>query len=707
MRFAKKCPLCSTKMSAVNGVLTCPICGYNESFHSSSYTTSDSGEITKNTNTSTNANTSATVDTSENSRSYYKIPDQTPNAAPESPYGQNSNACSQPSTIRPYQQYLNQPQTDNSAPGQSFAEITAQRRAVYGDEKPKQRNSAIVICCALLIVFALTFIPIVIRTFTSEQNSASSSHGGRGNGRATGSYSDAANDALSGYYSIKYDDDIAVTVPETPFFSQVVCLIFNKEIGDISAEDTAQVVSLHVYEINYDYNAVDYTLADGTSGTVYPVSQLPDVSKDLTCFVNLEELYLEDSYAALNLSGLNKLHTLYADQDIDDIAETITPSQITSLGIYNARFSSSGLSAFPNVESLYLDCTSLNGSINGIENLPKLKSLTIEDGDYIDDLSALYGLTQLESLSIESKSLRDVSFLTKFDHLTELTVIGSKVLDFNPLAACTGLKKLYLLENYETTDYEFIKGMTGLTELGLITSFNFDDSDMPDFSALSNVTKLHLGKFESFDNLKYMTNVEELIIDDGGYGDFGSNNALLSLPKLRSLTLINSSVSPEMIKQVSEVEGLEELDFYYSFLWGSINPVLSMPNLKELNLRSAAFTMDPDSLSPNESLRFLNLNNARISKYNADQWADREDLDAQKLQEALANFSGMEVLMLEAQKLDSVAFAKEMEHLKLLDITDNYVTSLAPLENLSELQVIVGETNPISDTAGLDDILVK
>lgn len=263
------------------------------------------------------------------------------------------------------------------------------------------------------------------------------------------------------------------------------------------------------------------------------------------------------------------------------------------------------------------------------------------------------------------------------------------------------------MNNPETTDYEFIKGMIQLTELGLIKRFNLDDMDMPNFSALSNVTKLHVGLFEHFCNLRTMTNLEELIIEDGRYGNFGSHNALLLLPKLRSLTLISSSVSPEMIKQVSEVEGLEYLNLHWSYLWGNINPILSLPNLKELNLRYASFMMDPGSLSPNENLRVLDLNKAEISKYNSDPWADREALGVDEIQKALANFHGMEALTVEDLKLDSVEFAKEMKHLKLLNIKDNDVDSLAPLENLKNLQLIVCETNPISDTAGLDDILIK
>lgn len=684
MAFQKKCPLCSSKMSKVNGVLTCPDCGYNESFTHSSYTTSSSGE-TINTNTS------------GSSRSYY----QTANSA------QTGSPQNRQSNLRPYEQYLNQQQAGSPSSGQSFAEITAQRRAIYGDERPKSTNRILLVCLALIVLFIVILVPIVIGFFSASirkeerkeaYETADSSHS---TNRAGGHSADVDS------YKDLPEERAALTVPQSAFFSQMMSLIFGKDIDDIESSDSEQIVSLHIHEVNYDYMAVDYVLADGTNGTVYPASQSPDVSEDLTCFVNLEELYLEESsYHDLNLDGLDKLHTLYFDGYISDIEDTISPSQITELGLYDVHFSTSGLSAFTNVESLYLDSTMLS-DINGISELPNLKKLTIMDCDYIDDLSALYQATQLESLYIESNSLRDVSFLTKFDNLKELTIIGSKVLDFTPLAECTGLESLYLLENYEATDYEFVKGLTGLKEFGLMTSFNFDDSDMPDLSPLSNVTRLYLGNFESFDNLKYMTNVEELIIDDGGYGDFGSNNSLLQLPNLRSLSVINSSVSPEMIQQISQVEGLESLDLYYSFLWSDISPIINMPNLQELHLNHTKFMLNTDNIAANEHLRILDVSDAIVSKNNTDQWADRENIDVEKLQEALANLHGIEELTLENLTLNSVEFATEMENLKLLNITDNYVTSLAPLQKLAKLQLIVCESNPISDTAGFDDILLK
>ena len=679
MAFQKKCPLCSAKMSKVDGVLTCPDCGYNESFTRSSYTTSCSEETTN-----TNANTSGS------SRSYYQ------------------SGGSGQSGLRPYEQYLNQQQNGSPPSSQSFAEITAQRRAAYGDERSKSTNRILLVCLVLFVIFILVLAPIVIGFF-----SASVRRGGQREAYEAADSSSLTNRA--GGYSAEVEDSYqafpqekaALTVPQSAFFSQMMSLIFEKDIDDIAASDSEQIVALHVYEINYDYMAVDYVLADGTVGTVYPVSQSPDVSEDLTCFVNLEELYLEESsYDGINLDGLDKLHTLYFDGYLSDIADTVSPSQITELGLYDVRFSVSGLSAFTNVESLYLDSSMLS-DINGISELPSLKKLIIMDGDYIDDLSALYQATQLESLYIESTSLRDVSFLTKFDNLKELTIIGSQVLDFTPLAECTELESLYLLENYETTDYDFVKGLTGLKEFGLMTSFNFDDSDMPDLSSLSNVTKLYLGNFESFDNLKYMTNVEELIIDDGGYGDFGRSNSLLQLPNLRSLTVKGSSVSPEMIQQISEVDGLTSLNLNYSFLWSDISPIINMPNLEELYLDYAKFMLNTDNIASNEHLRVLDISNAIVSKNNTDQWADRENVDVEKLQEALKNLHGMEELTLEDLTLNSVEFAVEMENLKLLNITDNYVTSLAPLQELAKLQVVVCESNPISDTAGLDDILVK
>lgn len=685
MAFQKKCPLCSAKMSKVNGVLTCPDCGYNESFSHASYTTSASGETT-----------GTTANTSESSRSIYQ----------NQGLGQTGSTQNNQSNPRPYEQYLNQ-QNSGTSPTPSFAEITEKRRALYGDEKQKSTNGILVVCFVLIAVFLIILFLVVSSFFAASRHEDSS--------KASKEDQESANRAESGRYSSDSDgsdeepalEKITLAVPQSEFFSQMMGLIFEKDAEALTASDSEQIISLHVYEVGYDYLAVDYTLSDGTQGTVYPASQKPDISKDLTCFVNLEELYLEVySSGNLNLDGLEKLHTLYYDGYISDIESTIPPEQITELGLYDVRFSASGLSAFTNVESLYLDSTMLS-DINGISELPNLKRLTIMDGDYIDDLSALYQTTQLEALYIESDSLRDVSFLTKFDNLKELTVVGSKVLDFTPLAECTGLESLYLLENYETTDYEFVKGLTGLKEFGLMTSFNFDDSDMPDFSALSNVTKLYLGNFESFDNLKYMTNVEELVIDDGGYGDFGSSNSLLQLPNLRSLTVKNSSVSPEMLQQISEAEGLEYLDMYSSYLWSDISPIMNMPNLKELHVDYTSFMLNTENVAENDHLRILDMGNAMIYRYNTDQWADKENIEVKKLQEALAKLRGMEELTLEDLTIDSVDFAAGMEQLKMLNIMDNYVTSLEPLADLPKLQVIVCETNPVSDTAGLDDILVK
>lgn len=683
MAFQKKCPLCSAKMNKINGVLTCPDCGYNESFNRSSYTTSSS-------------NATISANTSESSRALYQTPAQSEGTA-QNAYGQSS--------LRPYEQYLNQQQANNPS-GQSFAEITAQRRALYGDERPNSSNRIILVCAILIVLFLVVLVPVVISFFSATDTAD------KARTSADSEYVNEADNQYSPYtdYDLQMDDSqekAAITVPQSLFFTQTMCLIFDKDIDELRADDSGKIVSLHLYEVNYDYMAVDYVLADGTSGTVYPASQDPDISEDLTCFINLEELYLEEaSYRSVNLDGLDKLHTLYYDGYVSDIRDAIPPSQITELGLYDVTFSVSDLSAFTNVESLYINGSMLS-DISGISDLPNLKRLTIMDSDFIDDLSALYQATQLESLYIESNSIRDVSFLTEFENLKELTIIGSKVLDFNPLAACTKLEKLYLLENYEATDYEFVKSLTGLKEFGLMTSFDFDDSDMPDLSALSNVTKLYLGKYESFDNLKYMTNVETLIINDGGYGDFGSSNALLSLPNLRSLSVINSSISPEMIKQISEVEGLESLDLYSSYLWGDISPIINMPHLNELHLNYASYMLDTDNVAVNENLRILDMRNAIIFKNNADQWADREDIDIEKLQNAIANLHGMEQLTLEDLMINSVDFAAEMKNLKLLNITDNYVTSLSPLKDLPKLQVIVCESNPISDTADLDDILVK
>ena len=67
------------------------------------------------------------------------------------------------------------------------------------------------------------------------------------------------------------------------------------------------------------------------------------------------------------------------------------------------------------------------------------------------------------------------------------------------------------------------------------------------------------------------------------------------------------------------------------------------------------------------------------------------------------------MLRLQGQELDNLSFVEEnaLTHLQILDIEDNYVLDLSPLAGLTELQYVYCGNNPIADTAGLDDILVR
>ena len=74
-----------------------------------------------------------------------------------------------------------------------------------------------------------------------------------------------------------------------------------------------------------------------------------------------------------------------------------------------------------------------------------------------------------------------------------------------------------------------------------------------------------------------------------------------------------------------------------------------------------------------------------------------------------ANFPNLEQLYLKGNELTDLSFITEcgLTNLRTLDITDNYIVDLSPLADLAQLEIVACEDNPIADTAGLDDLLVR
>ena len=512
-------------------------------------------------------------------------------------------------------------------------------------------------------------------------------------------------ESTSALYKELPDNAAQKMLPESPAMREVVSEICGKDISSLSGNDLNVFTELKIYEINYDYIAVDYMLSDGSAGTVYPVSQDFKAS-DIVCFKELEKLdirYVSDY--GLNLTGLTKLTSLYADDVPDGIGNMIELSQITELGIYGLYGSTDKFSEFENVETFYLNCGFI-GNLDILEEFPRLKNVTLESLNYVGDISALYKLKGLECLYLDSPDMESVEFIAEnMPDIRELTIIDSKVTDFSPLAACTKLEKLNLIYNEDVGDYGFVSQLHALTELSIYGAYKSES--MPDLS-LAKLKKLGIGGYEDLSLLNVSDSIEELTIYYPSYYCFGENgeNVFLKFPNLRRLNIESGSLSDETIAQIAAHPNIEVLDLEYTYLSGSIEPLLKAENIRELYAEHASFYIDMTNLSDYGQIECLNLNNTDIYDLSNKEHLDNDNQVTDEIEKFLECFSGLKKLYAEDANIDSLSFVSAMPTLELLDIQNNSVTDLEELKKSECLKLVICTANPIEDIAGLEDIVV-
>ena len=686
-------------MVRVNGVLSCTDCGYNESFAQSGFNPS--------------------VYTNKNDA--YDTPPVTA-AAPKQASADRSVSAGNNSSAN------NNSSTGNNSSADTGSSMANKSNLVWfcsvyantgrtgspnaGDRQKKPRNKRLTIIFIVLgIWFTLNFvIPIIvglagllvssIGTGTPKSRSPKYKSSSSDTKRARGDSSESV------LYESLPSNMAQKLLPESPAVREAVSEILGRDISALSGSDLNAFTELRIYEINYDYMAVEYTLSDGSSGTVYPVSQDFDAS-DIVCFKELERLDISDvSDYGLDLTGLDRLTALYADDVPNGIGNMIDISQITELGIYGLYGSIDKLASFENVETLYLDCGFME-NLDILEKFPKLKNASLESLNYVGDISVLYRLKGLEGLYLDSPDMDSVEFIAEnMPDIKELTITESNVADFSPLAACIKLEKLNLIYNEDAADYGFASGLSALTELNIYGSYNAEN--LPGLSALEGLKKLGIGGYNDLSVLSVPDGIEELTIYYPSYYCFWENgeNIFLKFPNLRRLNIESGTISDKIITQIAALPNIETLDFEYTYFTGSIEPLLKAESIREIYAKNTSFFINMTSLSDYGHIECLNLSNADIYDLSKEGNSNNDNQVTDEIERFLECFSGLKKLYAEDDKIDSLAFVGAMPELELLDIQENSITSLNELKGAECLKLVICTKNPIEDMAGLEDIVV-
>ncbi|MCM1188034.1 MAG: hypothetical protein NC541_01905 [bacterium] len=649
----KKCPLCNRKLVQVNGVYTCPDCGYRDP------------------QGSTASGTSGGTDTR--------------------PSGSGSSG--------------NRPSGSGSS---------GNRPSGSGSSGNKLKGVIVGAGTILAVIVAGVLLTFLRSGLSNIFNSAADAVEDRWSRTPESEASSAQRVTSAEEKTSQTGGGVqSFTLPKSALLTMLTEEVFRKPVNQITGEELNSIYYLEIYEYDdTDITGISVMLADGTE-LYYWVSGYDIDTADLSCLTGLEYLLLETGSVGYNTDwhSLKQLRYLSCDASLKELAERMDVSQLVWLhtrdtfGMYDLKI----LSEYTALEYLELEAGLLD-SIEGISQAASLRNLWIEGGDRISDFSELYDMPNLEALSIESQGLKDIGFISGMDQLYLLELKGTDIRNINAVADCADtLQILRLDDNYQVSDISPVMACTGLSELQLWVDYQFDvPMEVPDFSAMKDLRILSLDGYDRFTNLALLPWLEELSIECPGSGD---GEPLKKLTSLKTLRLLDMSVFDGLIDGVTAIDGLEYLDLEDSFIWCDISPLLEMPNLQGLNLRDAEFGLRPERMTVSKSLISLDLTKAEVDRLLEDGGWDYGGTDTvipmQEVLDALAPcVPNLEWLYVPRHELDNLNFAEKLPQLVWLDISDNYITDLTPLIGLENLSVLLCEDNPIRSTEGLENVMV-
>lgn len=503
----------------------------------------------------------------------------------------------------------------------------------------------------------------------------------------------------------------AAKKPQSGFLVSLTEEIFQKPADQLTGEELGSILYLDIYEQDdTDVVGASVMLADG-SELNYLFSGYDIDTADFACLPGLQYLFLETGSVGYNTDwhDLKQLQALSCDASLKELTEKMDVSQLYWLysGDTFGMYDLSVLSEYTSLEHLELKAGLLD-SIAGVSGAPALKELFILDGDRISDYSELYGMTGLEALSIESSGLKDIGFIREMKQLSLLELKGTEIRNIDAVSECADtLTVLRLDENYQVEDISPVMACTGLEELQLWVSYQFDvPMEVPDFSAMTKLRSLSIDGYDKFTNLPLLTGLEELVIECPGSAD---GEPLRQMTNLKSLRLEDMSVFQELLECVASLDHLEMLSLEDSFIWCDISPLFNMPHLQSLDLTDAEFGLCPEKVAEG-SLQSLDLAGAEAAALLEDgswNYGEESTIPMQEVMDAIAHcLPELKWLYLPDQNLDNLDFAADLGQLVWLDITNNYVTDLTPLTGLDQLVVLLCEDNPIRSKDGLEHLLI-
>ena len=640
----KKCPVCGEKLQPMYGKLMCPSCGY------SAMPDNAMSENTYSSSSSVNMNM----------------------------YNNQQNSTGQSQSMFNYNDdHMNNPSGQNKK----------------GMQPISNKSMKSILISAGVLMFWGIFVFSMLRHFDYDDKYNSYSY----ENVTFPTYSFQQGNTSSSQNNSSQDKDKNILVyPQSELFLNLIEEVFDKEYTDITEAELNSVVSIR---ISKDDDNVSCGLSDGTMHS-YSLSGFSYYTKDLSCFKGLEYIDVDAKISSSDIKNLTKLKGIFSKNTIKDFVNIIpSPENIVSLGSYEdfSVTSLDGLEEFKNLVQLYIASSHIS-DISVLKKLTGLEYLCLEDAGSITDFTPITYLTSLEVFDITSSKLKNLSFLDSLDNITEFSLRKSRITDISALEKYkSSLTKLCLSENYDVADYSAIGEFTGLTELEICADAN---AVMPDLSKNTDLEILRLDRAYDLSMLRTVSNISELYLRRCYLEEMPDLSHLTDLYYLRideSLSLITN------LTPVTTLPALECLDISNTKVYGNIEEIFDIPTLFELYMDNCNVSIDFSKVQENENLDVLSMNNITVMKYNLNEYGSIDIQNATKvdINEGLGfflqKFPYLSELYIAGNGIKNLDFVSYLPYLWAIDVSDNYISSLSPLKNLSDLVIVWCKDNTITD----------
>ncbi len=391
------------------------------------------------------------------------------------------------------------------------------------------------------------------------------------------------------------------------------------------------------------------------------------------------DINMESEIDISTFSGLKELSLDYVDEyDNVDLLADLNNLESLKIGISNNK----------------------SNELEFLSSLNKLKSLEIDmnsDSSLSSD-AIFYGLPNIEKLSFhDMKDIKNINFIKNMPKLNSLQIDNCPIIDLEPLRDNINLTELSL-KGYSTDKISDLSPIASLTNLKKLTILNVDvdENTLPNLSNLSMLSDVSIYS-KYLNSINGMSQIEHLTLEGSYYSNI---NTMASLSGLKTLILDLASEDAEGIQAISELPNLEEVTVYLNS--GNdwyIDPLFAsktVKSLKIINIDTLRETVraDLNAINDNNVITKLEMNKIYLEDVNNP--IDDSMLGAYA-DTFLSHFKAVEELSIQENEVKSLEFVKNMPNLRILDISDNYVTDVSPLLSCKKLEVLKCKSNSISN----------